>query len=157
MRLAFSSRFAWLSLALLWLTYSLLGWHLSAYSPIWLAVSLCLAVAFALVLFWGSYVLSWINFGPRGVLLALGLSTLICVAFIFSTLFFQLVLLVVAELFSALEMQTTNLSRRRMLWILILTAEIGVVMGWLIGVALLPSSNYWFPALDYLDKLYGAA
>jgi len=77
------------------------------------------------------------------------------VAFVFSTLFFQLVLLLVAELFAALEMQTTNFSRNRMLRILILTAEIGLVLGWLMGAVLLPSSDYWFPALEYLDKLYG--
>jgi len=157
MRVAFSSRLPWLSVTLLWLTYSLLGWHLSAYSPVWLVASLGLAVGFAFILVWGSYVLSWITIGLRGVLLALALSALICIAFVFSKLFFQLVLLLVAELFAALEMHTTDFSRNRMLWILILTAEIGIVLGWLTGVVLLPSSGYWFPALNYLDKLYSLA
>lgn len=158
MEVAFLTRLPWLPLASLWLAYALLGWHLSAYSTIWLAWSFVLAVILAVVLLWGgTYFLPKISPSIRYIILGLALSALVGVAFIFSRLFLQLVLLLAAELWVGIEVQSLDLSRKHILWILILTTEIGLGLGWLTGAMLFPSSHYWFPVIKSLEQLWGLA
>lgn len=158
MEVAFLSRLPWLPLLLLWLTYVLLGWHLSAYSTIWLVCSFALALILAVILLWSSTrFLPKISLGIRYLILGLTLSALFGAAFVFSRLFLQLVLLLAAELWVDIELLSLDLSRKSVLWILILSTELGLGLGWLTGTVLLPSSRYWSPVIEYLDQLWDLA
>lgn len=138
----------WIANAILWLTYTLLGWHLSAYHVSWLIVAFILALLFNFYLTkQGKDIGRLFNFGPRSLITIFALSSLITLAVAASSVFALISILVAAELLARVELQTAGFRRSVAFGIMLATATLGLTLGWLFGNTLLPSSRYWIYGL----------
>lgn len=140
----------WIALVILWLTYTLLGWHLSAYHYSWLIISYGSALIFNLYLTKeGQDIGRLFSFGPRSLVTILVLSGTLTLAVAASSVFALITILLAAELLARVEMQTAGFSRNTAFWALILTAGVGLGLGWLFGALVLPSSQFWIYGLNW--------
>lgn len=138
----------WIAIAILWLTYTLLGWHLSAYHFSWLIVAFTLSLILNFYLVKQSKDLGRLfNFGPRSLITIFVLSSLITLAVAASSVFALISILVAAELLARIEMQTAGFRRSLAFGILLTVVTLGLTLGWLFGSLLLPSSRYWIYGL----------
>jgi hypothetical protein len=134
----------WIALAVLWLTYTLLGWHLSAYHFIWLILSFLATALLNLSLTKeGREIGELFSFGPRSLITIFLLSTAVTLAVAASSVFALILILLAAELLARVELQVAGLDRSRAFWIMLLLASLGLGVGWWFGITLLPSSRYW--------------
>ena len=146
MNVAFLSRIPRLPLVLLWLTYALLGWDLSAHHIVWLVGAFVAALALAVA--WKSSPLfeRLIMFGFQGwfVLLLISLITSILVALIVtcSILFNLIIMPLVTIFFAELEMSFAGFSKRDTFLFLTVISGFSLGLGEMIDIVLLPTLRY---------------
>jgi hypothetical protein len=132
----------WLVLMLLWLTYGLVGWNLAAYHVIWFMGVLILALAMTLSWFGSRWLKQAIGYIPTALLVALMASILTSVA-LTSSLFLTIALMPFLATFLAWsEMRFFNFSRTRIFWSLVVIAVLGLGLGELVDLWVLPSARY---------------
>jgi len=138
----------WIAIAILWLTYTLLGWHLSAYHISWLILAFTLALILNFYLTkQGKDLGRLFNFGPRSLITIFALSSLVTLAVAASSVFALISILFAAELLARVEMQTAGFRRSVAFGMMLTIATLGLALGWLFGNTLLPSSRYWIYGL----------
>lgn len=129
-------------LALLWLAYTLLGWYLAAHHIIWLAGGFITAVALAIARKSITWLEQLFSFGSQTVIIILFLSLSIALVATWSLLF-SLFLIPVATTFLAdLEMRFAGLSKFDSFLVLTVLAVLGLVIGEMVDILVLPSSRY---------------
>ncbi|WP_404786343.1 hypothetical protein [Altericista sp. CCNU0014] len=136
------SRLPWLALILLWFAYALVGWNLVAHHVIWFIGLLIVALAMTLSWAGSRWIEQVIERIPSLLLLALTASISVTIAFT-SSLFLPLALIPFLTTFLAWnEMRFFNLSQIRTFWGLIAIAVLGLSVGELLDLWVLPSARY---------------
>ncbi len=136
------SNLPWLALILLWFAYALVGWNLVAHHVIWFMG--LLIIAFAMTLSWAGsrWIKQVIERIPSLLLLAFTASILVTLA-LTSSLFLPLAFIPFLTTFLAWnEMRFFKLSQIRAFWGLIAIAVLGLSMGELFDLWVLPSARY---------------
>ncbi len=136
------STLPWLALILLWFAYALVGWNLMAHHVIWFMG--LLIIAFAMTLSWAGsrWIKQVIERIPSLLLLALTASILVTLA-LTSSLFLPLAFIPFLTTFLAWnEMRFFKLSQIRAFWGLIAIAVLGLSIGELFDLWVLPSARY---------------
>ncbi|BAY12758.1 hypothetical protein [Calothrix sp. NIES-2098] len=142
MNINFQSRIPWMPLALLWLAYSFLGWYLAAHHIIWLVGGFITAVALAIARKSISWLEQLFRFGSQTLVIILFLSLSIALVATWSLLF-SLFLIPVATTFLAdLEMRFAGFRKLDSFLILTVLAVLGLGLGEIIDILILPSSRY---------------
>jgi hypothetical protein len=132
----------WISLALLWLAYALLGWYLAVHHIIWLAGGFITAVALVIARKSIVWLEQLFTFGSQTLVIVLFLSISIATVETWSIIL-SLFLIPVATTFLAdLEMRFAGFSKIDSFLVLTLLAVSGLFVGEMIDVLLLPSSRY---------------
>jgi len=135
---------ALLSLLCVGIAYGLLGWHLSAYHIGLVLGSSFAALMLMILLFWGEKVTKrMFRLGPQGVVSMLILSGIITMAVAASALFGLIVVLFATQALARLELQSSGLSRRLTLLLMVVLSISTLSGGWIIGKTYYPSSEYW--------------
>lgn len=146
MNVAFFSRIPRLPLVLLWLTYALLGWELSAHHIVWLVGAFVAALALAVA--WKSSPLleSLVMFCSQGwvvlLLISLIISISVALAITCSILLTLIVMPLVTTFFAEVEMSFAGFSKRNTFLFLTVISGVGLGLGELIDIVLLPSLRY---------------
>lgn len=145
MKVGLLRKLPWLSLALLWLGYTVLGWQLSITpnSLVWTTFTLVVAVALTIALIWGAGFLgAMASMGPRSVILVFVFSTTACLVATLPSLFSLIGVVVAAQFLVRVEMLSAGFRKKHILWALTVTTVLGLGLGWIIGLeASLPSSR----------------
>ncbi|OUL23277.1 hypothetical protein BV378_21565 [Nostoc sp. RF31YmG] len=142
MNIDFYNRIPWIPLVLLWLAYTLLGWYLAAHHIIWLAGGFITAVALAIARKSITWLEQLFSFGSQTLVIILFLSISIALVATWSLLF-SLFLIPVATTFLAdLEMRFAGFSKLDSFLALTVLAVLGLVIGEMIDILVLPSSRY---------------
>lgn len=144
MKVPSAGKLPWLAFAILWLTYLVLGWHLSAFHFAW-SIGLFLgAISLNLALTTEGYELGRLfSFGPRSILTILLLSGTVTLAFAAAAVFALLLILLASKLLTRVEMQICGFSNRTAFWALSIISTLGLAGGWLFGTLVFQSSNFW--------------
>lgn len=131
-----------MSLFLLWLTYTLLGWYLAAHHIVWLLGAFVTVV----VLFVVSKSIFWlealIRFGSQTLIVVLALSASIFLVAIWPLLVTLFILPLAVTILAHLEMRLAGLSEVYTFVILTILAGLSLGMGEMIDIALFPSIRY---------------
>lgn len=136
------SRLPWLSLILLWFAYVLVGWNLAAHHVIWFMGLLIMALAMTLSWVGSRWIKQALAYIPTVLLVALTVSILVTLAFT-SSLFLALALVPLLTTFFAWnEMRFFNFSQARTFWGLIAIAVLGLSVGEVFDLWVLPSARY---------------
>ncbi|OUL17896.1 hypothetical protein [Nostoc sp. 106C] len=142
MNIDFYNRIPWIPLVLLWLAYTLLGWYLAAHHIIWLAGGFITAVALAIARKSITWLEQLFSFGSQTLVIILFLSISIALVATWSLLF-SLFLIPVATTFLAdLEMRFSGFSKFDSFLVLTVLAVLGLVIGEMVDILVLPSSRY---------------
>ncbi|BAY27084.1 hypothetical protein NIES2100_69050 [Calothrix sp. NIES-2100] len=132
----------WMPLALLWLAYTLLGWYLAAHHIIWLAGGFIAGVAIAIARKSISWLERLLTFGSQTLVIILFLSISIGTIATWSIIY-SLFLIPLATTFLAdLEMRFAGFRKLDSFLILTVLAVLGLVVGEMIDILILPSSRY---------------
>lgn len=137
---------AWLALLLLGAAYALLGWYLSAHHLFWLVGTAVFAVTFFLVGQPNPLLAVFAELKTPGFLVAiigvllvsLGMTWMITQPLVLTLFFLPLLTL----LYAHLEMRTADLSQRDVLLALVLIAGLGLGLGEVIDLFVVPSMRY---------------
>lgn len=140
-----SNKFPWLSLVLLWLSYSLLGWYLSAYHVFWLMAAL--VAALPSVIAWKSVpcLEDIVRFGSRGfrvILIMLVISILISLITTWSLLITLIIVPLITTFLAGLEMRFAGFSEINAFLLSIVSAGLGLGLGEIIDIMISPSMRY---------------
>lgn len=140
-----SNKFPWLSLVLLGLSYSLLGWYLSAYHVFWLMG--VLIAAFPSVIAWRSIpcLEDLVRFGSRGfrvILIMLVVSILISLITTWSLLVTLMLVPLITTFLAGLEMRFAGFSETNTFLLLIVLAGLGLGLGETVDIMISPSLRY---------------
>lgn len=140
-----SNKFSWLSLALLWLSYSLLGWYLSAYHVFWLMGALIAALPLAIA--WRSIpcLEDLVRFGSRGfrvILIMLVVSILISLITTWSLLVPLMLVPLITTFLAGLEMRFAGFGETSTFLLLIVLAGLGLGLGEIVDIMISPSMRY---------------
>jgi hypothetical protein len=132
----------WISLALLWLAYALLGWYLAVHHIIWLVGGFITAVALVIARKSIVWLEQLFTFGSQTLVITLFLSISIATVATWSIIL-SLFLIPVATTFLAdLEMRFAGFSKLDSFLFLTVLAVLGLFVGEMIDILLLPSSRY---------------
>jgi hypothetical protein len=146
MNIGFISKIPWLGLVLLWLVYALLGWYLSAHHIAWLVGAFIAALALAIVSKsspWLDHLLKFISQGLVAFLLiSLIISITVALAVTEPILLPLIVMPLVTTFLAELEMNLVGFSKTNKFLILIIIATLGLGLGEIIDILLLPSLRY---------------
>ncbi len=146
MNIGFISRIPWLGLVLLWLVYALLGWYLSAHHIAWLVGAFVAALALAIVSKsspWLDHLLKFISQGLVAFLLiSLIISITVALAVTEPILLPLIVMPLVTTFLAELEMNLAGFSKTNKFLILTIIATLGLGLGEIIDILLLPSLRY---------------
>lgn len=139
-------QFPYLSLLLLWLAYTLLGWYLAAHHIIWI---------FGFLIAFAALYLSWktnpllqfiVRLSSQGLFVvltsALIFSVLIASSVALPMLLILVVIPLVATILAEVEMRYSEFSQLKKLVIFSILAGLGLVIGETIDLVLLPSIRY---------------
>ncbi len=129
-------------LILLWLAYALLGWDLAAHHIIWLAGAFVAAVAIAVVRKSFSWLEYLVEFGSRALVIILFLSASIALVATWSLIFSLFLIPIATTWLADLEMRFAGFNKLDSFWILTVLAGLGLIMGEMVDILLLPSSRY---------------
>lgn len=124
--------------------YGLVGWHCSAYNPLWNIGSWAFAIGLTYLFLWRWRMISRaILRGPKTLVSMLALSLTLTMAISFSRLFLTLILVVSSTIFTRLELQGAGLNR---FWTLVTLSIVSggmIGLGWVLGKTFYPGSPYW--------------
>ncbi|MBW4685105.1 MAG: hypothetical protein KME40_08385 [Komarekiella atlantica HA4396-MV6] len=142
MNVEFLHRMPLMPLILLWLAYALLGWDLAAHHIIWLAGAFVAAVAIAVVRKSFSWLEYLVEFGSRALVIILFLSASIALVATWSLIFSLFLIPIATTWLADLEMRFAGFNKLDSFWILTVLAGLGLIMGEMVDILLLPSSRY---------------
>ncbi|NMG09727.1 hypothetical protein [Brasilonema sp. UFV-L1] len=146
MNIGFFSRIPYLSLMLLWLAYTLLGWYLSAHHIAWLVGIFIAVVALFVASKSSSLFERSFRFCSQGLFVvlmtSLAISTLVALAATWSILLTLLVIPLATTILAELEMRFTGLSKVDTFVVLTVLAGFGLIVGEMIDILLFPSIRY---------------
>lgn len=140
-----TSKFPWLSLVLLWLSYSLLGWYLSAYHVFWFMGVLVAVLALAIA--WKSIpcLKDLIRFGSRGswvILIMLVISVFISFIATWTLLLTLIIVPLITTFLAEIEMRFAGFSEVNTFVLLTVTSVLGLGLGEIIDILISPSMRY---------------
>ncbi len=146
MNVEFLSRFSWFSLVLLWLAYALMGWYLSAHHIVWVVGIFIASVALYVASKSNPLLERLISFCYQGFLAVLFISFMVSISIalaitcsmLWTLIFMPIITTVLAEL----EMRFAGFRKIDTFWILTVFATLGLSMGEITDIVLLPSSRY---------------
>jgi hypothetical protein len=129
-------------LILIWLAYTWLGWYLSAYHIGWLIGALVLI--FVLTLIWKttSWLEKLIEIGSKTLVVVLFLSLSVALVASWSLLFSLVLMPLATTMLTNMELRLSGLTRLDRLILLSVSAGLGLVIGEVIDICLLPSIRY---------------
>lgn len=136
------SRLPWLALFLLWLAYALVGWNLAAHHVIWFMGLLIMALAMTLSWVCSRWIEQVLDYIPTVLLVTLTVSILITLAFT-SSLFLAIAFIPFLTTFFAWnELRFFNLGQTRTFWVLVAISVLGLSVGEIVDLWVLPSARY---------------
>ncbi|MGM3305335.1 hypothetical protein ACSQ6I_04985 [Anabaena sp. WFMT] len=130
------------ALVLLWLAYNLLGWYLAAHQIAWLVGAFVAVLAIAIVRKSNSWLESLLVFGSQTLIVVLFLSASIALIAIWSILFSIFLIPLATTLLADLEMRFSGFNKKDSFWILTVIAGLGLAVGEMIDILILPSIKY---------------
>jgi hypothetical protein len=129
-------------LFLLWLAYAVLGWYLAAHHIIWLVGAFIITVAIAIVRKSISWLENLVALGSRTLVVILFLSISIALVATWSLLFSLLLIPLASTLLADLEMRFAGFNKLDSFLTITVLASLGLVVGEIIDILLLPSGRY---------------
>ncbi|MEA5506143.1 hypothetical protein VB735_24105 [Halotia wernerae UHCC 0503] len=142
MDVGFFNRFPVMPLVLLWLAYALLGWYLAAHHIVWLMGAFVVAVAIAIVRKSIVWLERLVAFGSRTLVVILFVSASIAFVETWSLLFSLFVIPLATTWLADLEMRFAGFNKADSFWILTVLAGLGLTVGKIVDVLLLPSGRF---------------
>ena len=146
MNVGFLSRIPWLPLMLLWLAYALLGWYLSAHHIVWLVGAFVAAFALAFASKGSPLLERLVRFGSQGLVAVLIISLIVSTSFVLAAIWSILFALIVIPLgttfLAEVEMRFAGFSKLDTFLLLTVIAGLGLGLGELTDIVLLPSMRY---------------
>ncbi len=135
-----------LPLVLFWLSFLLLGWYLSASHLLWLAGTSITLFVLAIALKPSSWIEMIIHLGSQGgwtvILLVLMVSFFVSLAASWSMLWVLFFLPLLTTFLAVIDMKSANVSQFYLFLVLIVLAALGLGIGELIDLTILPSMRY---------------
>ncbi|WP_407900626.1 hypothetical protein [Scytonema sp. NUACC26] len=138
----FFHKIPWLPLVCLWLSYTWLGWYLSAHDVVWLVGAFVAAIVLAIAWRTIAWLERLVRFGSRALTVVLFLSASIALVATWSIFVTFLVLPLTTTLLAEMELRFSGFSKRDTFLLLSAIAGCGLVVGELIDISFLPSSRY---------------
>lgn len=136
-------KFPFIPLGLVGLGYTLVGWRLSAYNPVWGIISAGLAGIITVLLIWGTgSILRVMRLGPRSILTMLFLSSAVTMVVVAPSIFALIAILLATETLVRLEMQSAGYRGSQILAVIMQVALLGILVGWAIGNYLVPGQPF---------------
>lgn len=136
------NRIPLMPLFLLWLTYALLGWDLSAHHIIWLVGIFVAAVVLAVLWKSNSWLDHLIRFGSQTLILVLILTTSVALVATWSLLLNFFLMPFATTILANIEMRFAGFNKLDRFLILSLLAGFGLAVGETIDLVIVPSSRY---------------
>lgn len=136
------NRIPLMPLVLLWLTYALLGWDLSAHHIIWLMGIFVAAVVLAVLWKSNSWLEYLIRFGSQTFVLVLILTTSVALVATWSLLLNFFLMPFATTILANIEMRFAGFNKLDRFLILSLLAGFGLAVGETIDLVIVPSSRY---------------
>lgn len=130
------------SLVLLWSAYALVGWNLAAHHVIWFTGFLIIALTITMSWAGTQWLKSALRYIPNVLLVILTASLLIALA-LTSSLFLTLAVIPFLTTYLAWnEMRFIKFNQLNTFWILVAVAIVGLGMGEVLDLWILPSARY---------------
>ena len=133
-------------LMLLWLAYALLGWYLSAHHIVWLVGAFVAAFALAFASKGSPLLERLVRFGSQGLVAVLIISLIVSTSFVLAAIWSILFALIVIPLgttfLAEVEMRFAGFSKLDTFLLLTVIAGLGLGLGELTDIVLLPSMRY---------------
>lgn len=133
-------------LMLLWLAYALLGWYLSAHHIVWLVGAFVAAFALAFASKGSPLLERLVRFGSQGLVAVLIISLIVSTSFVLAAIWSILFALIVIPLgttfLAEVEMGFAGFSKLDTFLLLTVIAGLGLGLGELTDIVLLPSMRY---------------
>jgi hypothetical protein len=134
------------SLLLIGLAYALVGWYLSAHHIVWLVGFFIASVALYIANKSNPLLERMINFSSQGLLAVLFISfifsILITLAITWSMLWTLIFIPILTTILAELDMRFAGFNKVNTFWILIVFAALGLIIGEITDIVLLPSIRY---------------
>lgn len=143
MNLVFLKKIPLPSLALLCLAYALLGWYLAAHHLFWLVGAFMAALSLTIV--WKNLI--WLENLEKSTFLTWIVALMVSVAIaLIGTHWILLsgliILLLATTILANIEIHLAGFTKQEKFWILIISVVLGLVIGEIIDIAVLPSIRY---------------
>lgn len=143
MNLVFLKKIPLASLALLCLAYALLGWYLAAHHLFWLVGAFIAAIT--LTIAWKNLI--WLEKLEKYTFLTWIVALIVSVSIaLIATHWILLsgliILLLATTVLANIEIHLAGFTGQEKFWILIISAVVGLVIGEIIDIAILPSIRY---------------
>lgn len=130
------------SLILLWSAYALVGWNLAAHHVIWFTGFLIIALSITMSWAGTRWIKQALRYIPNVLLVVLTASLLVALT-LTSSLFLTLAFVPFLTTYLAWnEMRFINFSQANTFWILVAIAVLGLGMGEILDLWILPSARY---------------
>ncbi len=142
MDVGFFNRFPVMPLVLLWLAYTLLGWYLAAHHIVWLMGAFIVAVAIGIVRKSIVWLERLVAFGSKTLVVILFVSASVAFVETWSLLFSLFVIPLATTWLADLEMRFAGFNKTDSFWILTVLAGLGLTVGEIVDILLLPSSRF---------------
>jgi hypothetical protein len=144
--LEFPRRMPWLSLGLLGLAYTALGWYLSAHHILWFVSAVMVAAILALVWKSSPLITQSLAFASEDLVLAVGFSLVVSLSLALATIWSTFVSLFILPLLTTfladLELRLITFSPRDKFICLLTIAGFGLGVGEVIDLIFVPSLRY---------------
>lgn len=143
MNLVFFKKMPLLSLALVCLAYALLGWYLAAHHLFWLVGAFMAALSLTIV--WKNII--WLEKLEKYTFLTwiVALMVSVSIALIgthWILLSGLIILLLATTILANIEIHLAGFTKQEKFWILIISVGLGLVIGEIVDIAVLPSMRY---------------
>lgn len=134
--------FLWLTLILLLLTYALVGWILSPQHIVWFVGTFMAILAIAIASTSDPWLEGTLGYAPQILLVVLTVSILVSLAAT-SSIFLTLIFIpFIATILAYQEVRFSSFRKLKTFWLLLAIALLGLGIGELIDILVIPSVRY---------------
>jgi hypothetical protein len=135
-------RIPWSPLVLFWLAYGLVGWYLSAHDIVWYIAIFTAVVVMVVSLTTNPWLGGLLGYIPQILVIVLTISILVTLAVSFSSLSTLIFMPLFTSFLAWQELRSQNLRKKTVLWALVAIALVGLAVGEVVDLSILPNNHY---------------